>query len=963
MRFRNPFSGSFRRAFPRAAPVAAAAVLAVASLFSPFVPRALSAASAKADGALAGRLSAVERMRACIRLSDPRPVNAATGIAPELRGAERSGDGSWRRFDGLGDELFRIPGVRWNEFAEKGGTVFLRFRVDDATRESRFVWERKGLDSFGLRLVDGRMEAFFADSSGTHSVCAGFPGTGRFVSVAFVLSPESASLWIDGKKAAEAPVAPGGLVMGMHPVEFGPVPNARPVCDLAAFAVWTRPLSDSEAASVPRDPGRPFLHCPFFAAAASAAGGALRAWRCAARLADDLVPRFSALSVGDDGIPTLTLRLSGKDRRHFMLAHGESLSSGFRTRRARRSRGIDAVFRGRSFRAEATLAGFYANSGREVHAGADDPPRRPSFLVKAPAGTLSGGSGIVWLYPPEAFGLLHPDARAPLPLDRSSFVRLDVDGDVRGVYVMESADRVGSAWLALGRHAPEFPNRAFFRSMPTSPPGENGISAEEAVRRYREVSGFLCADPAFPWSCAEAAWRARRHAARREAAAFPEPRLSALDFKGANLSPMYVVRDLDLSPAGPGVRWRSSRPDVVSGDGRLLSRPDAPEGTPVELLAVFPDTRKRVFRFRVMPPSPILPALFLHVSQPVEKYWRTDFTAERVDAGPSGEVENLSGTGVSGGGLHHRGNTSYVNGAKRSLSLEFDRPVGWSGSPVPSSHVMLLSGYADATRLKNALCFHVFRALCAGKGDRLCVPVSWTEVFVNGEYYGVWETCPRLRDVVRDDAASLLKVRSPHGLWTAVTAEMTDDAMNGTGRVPDPYAEFVELSRFVVESSDSGFAARWREFFDEDNLADFALLLDFTDNQDGRVTNQYIMRRASDGRFVVCPWDYDKTFITGRNPGERLTNSLLHRVRALDPGFRAKCAARWAERRAGPLSDEALLAWIDSRAAALAPAMGEEWRLLQPAGFDGDYAAVVEALRREVLLRAASLDAEFAGLR
>ena len=140
-------------------------------------------------------------------------------------------------------------------------------------------------------------------------------------------------------------------------------------------------------------------------------------------------------------------------------------------------------------------------------------------------------------------------------------------------------------------------------------------------------------------------------------------------------------------------------------------------------------------------------------------------------------------------------------------------------------------------------------------------------------------------------------------------------------------------------------------------------MLNFSGNADGRVTNQLIGRRASDGRWVLLPWDYDKTFLPdhaqSRTP---LSSPLFDRMVRSFPGFRKRLRDRWEELRAGPFSDDALLARIDADASVLAPLMDEEWRLLQPAGFDGDYAAAVRVLRDEALVRARLVDS-FVGLR
>ena len=583
-----------------------------------------------------------------------------------------------------------------------------------------------------------------------------------------------------------------------------------------------------------------------------------------------------------------------------------------------------------------------------------DSVRRPSVLLRAAPGVFAPGSGLVRLVPPERYGALHPDAPDALP-PAQSLVRVLLDGEFRGLYALETLDRTGGAWRVNGVREAQRPNHLFYGSQPDAP-----AAADQGA-----ALSLLLSDPRFPWSAAESRWRRRVHAERRAKLAFAPPALSALDLMGDNPSPFYVTNDIDLAAAGPGVSWRSSDPATLDVDGTAC--PACCEGDlprTVELTGTFPDGTERTFRFRVMPEKPRLPAIFLHVGAPVRKDRRTDFTAARIGVG-GGAADILVGTASTGGGLRHRGNTSYVRGARRSLSLEFDRPVAWAGAPDPATHVLLLSGYADATRLRNALSFDAFAAM-RPDARRGAVPVSWTEVFVNGEYAGVWETCPRLKDVVSPWAAPIYKVRTPGGLWSRVSADMLDrrdDIEPGEPDAADAYDPFLELARFAVESSKKSFVARAGDWFDLDNLADMYLLLNFTGNMDGRITNQYIVRRRSDGRWLALPWDYDKTFLNDKSRDMTLSNALYDRSIRWLPGFRGRLSERWAALRAGPLSDGTLDRWIDERAAHLAPFMDEDFRLVPPADFTGTYSQAVESLRHMVHHRAKLLDAQFSSAR
>ena len=293
-----------------------------------------------------------------------------------------------------------------------------------------------------------------------------------------------------------------------------------------------------------------------------------------------------------------------------------------------------------------------------------------------------------------------------------------------------------------------------------------------------------------------------------------------------------------------------------------------------------------------------------------------------------------------------------------SLALEFDRPVGWAGAPAPTDHVALLSGYADATRLRNAFAFDAFARLRPPVGDGPSAgPVSWTELFVNGEYAGVWETVPRVKDTAGPACDALYKVRDARSLWK----DGRDERIDRVDDVPsgeDPFAPYREAVRFVSGSDDLPFADR---VFDLDELAAFLLLVNFTGNEDGRVNNQYLARRRSDGRWLVLPWDYDKAFRLGSFREFNRMNELFERCLALVPGFRARVAALWADRRRGSLSDGEIVRWFDSRRDFLAPYMEEEYRLVPPAGFKGSFAEGVDAVRDDALRRASTYDGILSG--
>lgn len=862
--------------------------------------------------------------------------------------------GAGRRFDGQPGENLVAGGHRWSRFAREGFTLAFwgRFPEDAGGGERRLVWDRNERAGFGLRLAGGRLEASFGDDSALRVLSAEAPEPGRYVHVAFALGLDRAALYVDGEERDACPADPPFQLLAHH-VAFGTDGHYPAALDVDEWGVWNRALDGEEIArlAAARRP-LPGLLEPGLSARLHAGEAMGTVFRSLLGTVGALRPSAATPAVFNASVPVLELRFSGGDRRHFRKAHLEALASGFRTERGTRFRRVQASFGGRTERVVAWLDETVPSLRLSA---------RPAFVLASEDGLFGGGSGLVRVFPPEQYGERRPDAARPLPLDPSVLVRLHLDGDFLGIYCLMPFESSATPWFATGARDVARPDRLHF-GTPSSVPADGAWMSEgEREAAWRNTLGLLGGDPGFSLLPPEARLLAKRHEGLRGELQLPDPAPGPALLLGDNPAALYVTNDLDLAAAGPGWAWRSSDPGTISPDGRVV-RPEGGEPRFVELAAEGPGGKEFACRFRVMPREPPLPALFLAIGRPLDKLERTDFACFRVPAGRDGEGEWLCGT--ARGGAKLRGNTSYVKGRRRSLNLKFDAPVSVPGAGQPVRHLFLLSGYADATRLRNALSFDLFRAMSPA-GTVRSVPVTWTEVFVNGAYAGVWECCPRLQDVVSEPFDALYKVHAPDGLWTSPHGSVdvvdrvarTGEEANGGG---DPYAPFFDLVRFAAESDDATFAAGVERMFDLDELAEFFLLVNVTGNRDGRVTNQFIGRRAEDGRWVLLPWDYDKTFLVGDagrlSKAGMIVSPLYDRLFKAVPGFRGRVARRWAELREGPLSDAAVEGWIDGHAALLAPCMDEDYRVVPPLGWDGNFAEAVEALRTEVRARLAFID-------
>ena len=818
--------------------------------------------------------------------------------------------GTARRFDGRPGENLVVPCHFWNRFTRGGLSLSFWLRLPDELPpgESRILWDHDQSNRIGIRVIDGHLAAIFTDAAGAHSLSAPALKRGAFVHIAFALGTDRAALFVGGRECASCPVS-APLALPAHPVSIGTDIHYATAFAIDELGLWNRPLSDADAALL-ASTHRPLpveLE-PQLAFRFRLREATSNAFRLVLSVLGSIGSSRSSSALFNREIPSLDLRFPGGARRHFHVAHLEALSSGGRTTRgAKPRRGQASLSRAMTSHAESAAS-----------AEGESPSEKPA--VSEPV--------LAWL----------DDTAVTV---RPAFV-LAVEGNLfgegSGVVRLFPPEQFGTRRPDAAFPLPLDPSRlvrlhlngdflGLYCLVPfedSSPPwfatGPRDVSRPDRLHFSTPTPG-AAAGAGMSEEERDAAWR-RMLALLRTDPCFP---LTPAEVRA--LANRHVENREALRLPAPGAG--------ASEQSRAIHRPSG------------------------------LPALFLSFGRPLDKLARTDFVCLRIPGGEDSEPEWLFGTGPGGGGVKLRGNTSYITGRRRAMNLKFDEGVSVPGAASPVRHLLLLSGYADPTRLRNALAFDIFR-LMAPDGVSRASPVSWVDVYVNGAYAGVWECCPRLQDALSEPFTDLFKVRSPHGLW--IDPDATAESVDRVDRTEaaDPYESIRELARFVSATKPAAFAAEAPEVFDIDELIDFWLLLNFTGNADGLVTNQFIGRRASDGRWLLLPWDYDKTFrpvhgkpLQKRDMQEVLTNPVFRKLFSGNRTFRTRLAARWRDLRAGLLSDAALDAWIDEHAALLAPRMDEDYRVVPPLGHDGDFAEAIDALRAEVHVRAAWLDGLF----
>lgn len=889
---------------------------------------------------LKGRLLARHQVVFLVDFDEVCPEDRVSGLPLLFWNLDRVPGkfGQARRIDLGQGSVLRWPNSPFG-FIGNDATFAAWYRPGDICRR-QVLWKEKG---FSLELADGELRLTLGEAENPLRVTCPYAGElGEFCHVALVFERSHVAIYQQGAETArlmlEQPIEVSSLLFALGVEAHRPFEG-----DLDELCIWQRALTAKEVESIATSKrGLRWKYEPmvsaletFFARAESLAAGI---YRTAGRL---VPPRLDPVPGGRE-FPKVTMWPSKKDERHFTKAHEASLYSGYRTPKAANFRGLDVTVDGRTARMEVSLDDVYGRTDG----------RRPAFMVKDPTG---GGCGLIRLYPPELHAALHPDAPYPLPLS-GHFVRLFSGDSYRGLYVMEEFERTKSAWMARGERNTGFKRALYYLSVPSDadvpPPG---MTEENA---YEKTVSLVLSDMLFPWSRQELRTRLHRHKQRWARGKFdPVPKADELlqRVTAGNPSPLFVTNDLALDV--PGITWETSDATLITRDGRV-NRPATGAPRPVTLTPEKADgTRGKPLRFRVVPMAPDLQTLFLYIGVPVQKHRKSDFACFRVPAG-GGEPEWLFGTGAEQGGIKHRGNTSYARGAKRPFMLCFDHDVNWSGTRSRASRrVLLLAGYSDATRLRNKVSFDSFRTAATADVPNGIVDVTWAEVFINGEYFGVWETCRRVKDVC-ESGTKLFKVQALNqNLWGVINSDMTDCVSVDNCR-EDPYQELERLFEFTSTASKEQFAEEVEKTFHVNSLIDYILMLNFTENFDGRMTNHYIGKWG--GKWFIVPWDYDKTFGDGKTAF--LKNRLIARLYNDVPGFPARVEEKWRDLREGAMSDTAVLGRIDRDAAMLAPYMEEEYRLLSPVvDMDAVFPVMVERLKGVVAERLALMDRRFGG--
>lgn len=908
-----------------------------------------------------------------------------SGKPVELAGVEATKGriGGALRFDGR-RRTFAIFPVRWDELGTTF-TVSLWLRLDARSPDQEILFTREP-QPMGLKLDRGRMSFFMPAGERLEAAAYAFTNYGRFVHVAAAVDAAAGTvrLFENGVLRATASGAPAALsVARMALGRSSGVLVGEPLQgDVDEVIVWRRALADSDVAALTqRDEPAPAWLAPGPYRGLQRARAMQDVVRQALLMVDRFHPGRHVGPLRRADLPEVHVILSKPDQKHFTKAHRSSLASGRRIEAAAQWRGVDVVEDGRSFRARMQLDGSD---------GGYAPGPRRGYVLETEGSNTVAGLRRVRLAPPETSGWLGPlvetrvGRELGVPAVSNGFCRLVVNGELVGLYLYEDLETMGlprgvAPGVFDGRVAPA----AWTRLLVDGPPP---IARADLERIRSEVEedylDLLRRDAASPYSGREADYRVRQDRKRIAAWLVDEGRagvgdadraarlLESFAVLGDNPAPLHVLRDLAL-PATWGdrvsVTWRSSDPDLITDDGRV-HRPAQGGPRGVTLTAVLDDGRSTnsvSLDFRVMPRERALGALFLWASEPPGRLRRVNAAVDYLPPGVGDEPTRWCASQDGRAGLSLRGNSS-LRQLKKPYGIRLSEPHGLWGS-TNIAKINLVTPWRDPTYIRNRLCYDLFRSF-GGAGRHDGLPLEWMEVFVNGHFRGLYEAVPPMRaewlglTPYRDDEEDPAVVyKAQRAAPSLVEHRMMRQVEPSRSRGHFPEA-VVELQRFIEEAPRDEFAREFARRMDLDNVLDFHLLLDLSENYNGLpfdfTIHDVLARDAGpDARFFLVPYDFDTTW--DARPFGRYHSRVFERLMREYPGYSERLAARWRELRAGPLRSDAVEQTVRAHQALLADYVAWDDRRWKRDP-DDTYEQRVGQLIGQIRVRFAQLDQRFA---
>lgn len=317
-----------------------------------------------------------------------------------------------------------------------------------------------------------------------------------------------------------------------------------------------------------------------------------------------------------------------------------------------------------------------------------------------------------------------------------------------------------------------------------------------------------------------------------------------------------------------------------------------------------------------------------------------------------------------------RGQSSRIY-PKFSYAIEFEQNVGFCALEGDDDWVFN-AAYIDKTLMRNRLCYDLFRLMSP---KNVAPEICYQSISINGISQGIYlvtEPIDAKRTGIKKSQSEAMLFKEP-----AIFTSLSDSSLGVKKylgqQFPKPKEQDLSdslglLSRCFFESDDHTFQQQMQEKFDLNNLADWLLLLYFSNNDDGLYRNFYLYRTKSLQPIRIAIWDYDESF--GRLGDGTLDDGslkinfdnhlLFARLLQWDE-FQKLLKTRWTNLRQMVITETSINARIDFYLKELKPMLEENKKLWPPDGPGYKDASTfedeVQLLRNSIKKRLAATDA------
>jgi len=279
---------------------------------------------------------------------------------------------------------------------------------------------------------------------------------------------------------------------------------------------------------------------------------------------------------------------------------------------------------------------------------------------------------------------------------------------------------------------------------------------------------------------------------------------------------------------------------------------------------------------------------------------------------------------------------------KRSYTLSFpsDDEFDDAGEGFDNRRkIVLTTLFDDNSYLRQKLCYELWSAMDTSRHD---VQSMLAVVYVNGAYEGLFLVTDHLsgeywEDHGYDEDGSLYKAVSHEANFYATYGDAPKytwhDGYEKQEGVEGDWSDLDALVEFVATADDATFTAGITAYVDLDEIADWWILVRFTEADDSGGKNAYLHVDAATGLTHHAPWDFNhsfgQTWQTERQSAATdydfyWSNNLFRRL-LVDPVHGPRLQARMREQLATTYASDAVLARIDAHMARIGPSAERDW--------------------------------------